>query len=240
MQDVLRALLNLQEIDKEIFRTGGELKRLPGERAVRKAEVDKRATRLSDLRQHAKELRVRIKEIESQTTVQRQRMRKVEAEAAGSRADVALLVAYQHEIKTIKRDISSAEEEGLQLVERVEGVEQEAAQVAAELEEERQVFAEYSGNVDREIAAAEERLAELTAERARRHKSDIPPEALALYTRLLSARGGVATAHLDGRVCQACYMEVPTNLCVRVARGTELVQCPSCDRILHLDAREPR
>jgi predicted nucleic acid-binding Zn-ribbon protein len=29
-------------------------------------------------------------------------------------------------------------------------------------------------------------------------------------------------------------MEVPVNLVVRVQRGTELVQCPSCDRILFL------
>jgi len=189
MQAVLQALLNLQEIDKEIFRTRGELERLPVERAVRQVEVDKRVARHAELRQQARELRARIKEIENATTTQRQRVRKVEAEAAGSRADMALLVAYQHEIRTLKRDISNAEEEGLMLVEKAEGLEREADALAAGIEGERKVLSEYSHNVDREIAAAEGRLAVLGSERSRRLKGDIPPEALALYSRLLSARG---------------------------------------------------
>ena len=40
-----------------------------------------------------------------------------------TRSDMALLAAYQHEIKTLKRDISSAEEEGLGLVEQAESAE---------------------------------------------------------------------------------------------------------------------
>jgi uncharacterized protein len=232
MQATLQALLNLQEIDRDIFRTQSELKRLPAERQIKKAEFDKRIARLGEIKTEAKHLRVRIKEIEDQTTTQRQRVRKVENEAAGSRQDMALLVAYQHEIRTLKRDIGTSEEEGLQLVERVETIEAQAAALQAEIEAEQKIFLEFSGNVDREIGQAQKKLAVLEAERKKRQSSEIPAEALAVYTRLLAAREGVALAELDGRICQGCFMEMPTNLCVRVARATELVQCPSCDRIL--------
>jgi predicted nucleic acid-binding Zn-ribbon protein len=233
MQATLQALLNLQEIDRDIFRTQAELKRLPAERQAKKAEFEKRVARLSEIKTEAKQLRVRIKEIEDLTTTQRQRVRKVENEAAGSRQDMALLVAYQHEIRTLKRDIGSSEEEGLQLVERVETIESQAAALQAEIEAEQKIFLEFSANVDREIGDAQKKLAGLEAERKKRQSSEITPEALALYTRLLAAREGVALAELDGRICQGCFMEMPTNLCVRVARATELVQCPSCDRILY-------
>jgi predicted nucleic acid-binding Zn-ribbon protein len=232
MQATLQALLNLQEIDRDIFRTQAELKRLPAERQVKRAEFEKRVARLSEVKTEGKTLRVRIKEIEDQTTTQRQRVRKVENEAAGSRQDMALLVAYQHEIRTLKRDIGNSEEEGLQLVERVEAIEAQAAALQTEIEAEQKVLAEFSGNVEREIAAAQAKLNGLEAERKKRMSKDITPEALALYSRLLAAREGVAMAELDGRICQGCFMEMPTNLCVRVARATELVQCPSCDRIL--------
>ena len=43
-----------------------------------------------------------------------------------------------------------------------------------------------------------------------------------------------ALAELDGKICQACHMEVPSNLYVKVARGTVLAQCPSCDRIFYI------
>jgi len=236
MQAVLQALLSLQEIDRDIFRVESELKRLPAERSARRAEIDKRLARLSDLRERAKALRVRVKEIDDLTTVQRQRVRKVEGEAASSRGDVALQAAFQHQVRTLKREISSSEEEGLRLVEELEKLEKDAAAQASEIEAEQKVFAEFSGNVDRESEEAKARLSELSGIRQKRMAADIPSEALALYTRILSSREGVATAELDGRICQACFIQVPVNLVVRVQRGTELVQCPSCDRILFLPA----
>ncbi len=234
MQAVLQALLSLQEIDRDLFRAQRELKRLPAERAARKVEIDKRVARLGELRERAKNLRVRVKEIEDVTTTQRQRMRKVENEAGASRNDVALLAAFQHQIRTLKREISTAEEDGLRIVEEVEALEKEVAALAAAILEEQKVFAEFSANIDREMAGAQAEITELSTLRKQRMGTDIPTEALALYTRILSSREGVATAELDGRNCQACFMEVPVNLVVRVQRGTELVQCPSCDRILFL------
>ena len=71
MQAVLQALLALQEIDKDIFRAQSELKRLPAERQVRRAEIEKKAARVAEIRERAKSLRVRIKEIEDLTMIQR-------------------------------------------------------------------------------------------------------------------------------------------------------------------------
>ena len=89
-----------------------------------------------------------IKEIEEVTTKQRQRVRKLEGEANASKADVALLAAYQHEIRTLKRKISQDEEEGLRLVEKVDQLDGAASELEATLEEERGVFAEFRGNVE--------------------------------------------------------------------------------------------
>jgi predicted nucleic acid-binding Zn-ribbon protein len=148
---------------------------------------------------------------------------------------MALLAAYQHEIRTLKRDISSSEEEGLTLVEQADAAEADLARLDAEIESAEAVFREFSANVDSELEAARQRLARLEAERkARQGGERVEPEAFNLYERLLEAREGVALAELDGRICQMCYMEVTPNQYVRVVRGTEVVQCPSCDRILYL------
>ena len=86
MRETLQALINLQEIDREIFKVQEELKRLPAEKQSRQNELDKRVARHTEIKTEAMKLRTRIKEIEDLTTTQRQRMRKVENEAAGSRA----------------------------------------------------------------------------------------------------------------------------------------------------------
>jgi len=234
MQDTLQSLRSLQEVDERIFRVRAELTRLPRERDARAAQLQRLEERKAALDARVHDLRVRIKEIEDDTTQQRQRMRKVESEAMKSRGDVALQAAFQHEARSLKRDVSSAEEEGLRLLDEAESTTTEAAELGAQLEEERKVFDEFAQGVAREVADAESRLADLEAERAKRMSSEIPPAILSTYERLLKVRDGQALALLDGKICQACYMETPPNLYVRVARGVELVQCPNCDRFLYL------
>ena len=233
MREALRSLLDLQEVDRDLHRVQEELKRLPAERAARKAELDRLATTLAESRNNGKNVRVRVKEYEDVATVGRQRQRKVENEMGQSRGDAQMFAFYEHQIKTLKREISAAEDEGLRLLEQVEIHERDAADLQAKIEAEQKVFDLFSANIDREIQAAEARRVELAAERSKRMKGDLPPEVLADYERLLRSRGGVALAQLDGRQCQACYMDMPTNMTVRVARGAELVRCPSCDRILY-------
>ena len=168
------------------------------------------------------------------TSSQRQRVRKLEHEAGESRADAALLVAFQHEIRTLKRDIGEAEEEGLALVTDVENLTQERAALQAALGELEKETALHSANVDKEAKGTQERARALEAERKRRIGGGLPPEVVGVYERLLASREGQALAELDGRVCQGCNVSVPNNIYVRLARYTELVFCPSCGRILYL------
>ena len=48
----------------------------------------------------------------------------------------------------------------------------------------------------------------------------------------LATRTAQALAELGEGLCEGCFVNLPKNIVVRLARGTELVQCPSCDRIL--------
>lgn len=234
MQQTLRALRALQELDQEIFRLRAELRRLPEERKKRRAEVDRLIGSRDDARGRERELRTRIKEIEDMTTIQRQRMRKVEGEAANARSDMALQAAFQHQARTLKRDISIAEEEGLQLVEQADTLAAQAGELDGQVAQAESVFGEFANNVASETAVARAKLDELEAERKKRLSGDVDAESLTLYERLLAAREGVALAELEGKICQGCYMEVPSNLYVKVARGTSLAQCPSCDRIFYI------
>lgn len=231
MQQTIAALLALQELDTQIYRLRDQLRRLPEERAARRAQIDAMIARRDETQRRAQESRTKIKEIEDLTTIQRQRMRKVEHESSQTRSDMALLAAYQHQIRTLKRDISQAEEEGLALVSDADAVEAEAKRMKAEIEAAEALFAEFSQNVELEVAAARKQLNQLEAKRKGRLSPDVETEAFALYERLLTSREGVALAELDSRICQQCYMEVPVNLYVRVAKGDRVVQCPSCDRI---------
>jgi uncharacterized protein len=107
----VQALLALQEIDRKIFKVSAELKRLPAELAARKAEIDRIGRELEEKKKALRELQFTVREIENITSQQRQRLRKVESEAMKSKADVALLAAYDHEIRSLKKNIGQADED---------------------------------------------------------------------------------------------------------------------------------
>lgn len=233
MRDTLRALLTLQEVDRELWKAKDELRRLPQERTKRRADLDQKQSQLKELDASWGVAKTRVKEIEDLTTVHRQRIRKLEQEANNSR-DAALHVAVQHEMRTLKREINEAEEEGLKLVTDTDSLEKRRVELRAALEVEEKEFAEFAANVEKEVATAAARANALAADRKKRMTTTIEPDLVRRYEALLASRDGQALAELDGRICQGCFINVPPNVFVRLSRGLDLVQCPSCDRILYL------
>jgi predicted nucleic acid-binding Zn-ribbon protein len=233
MQETIQVLLGLQELDTKIYSVKDELRRLPAERERRRKAIDARIATRDDLDGELKRLHLAIKEVDMDTTQSRQKVRKYEGELNDT-SDGTVVAALQHQIRTLKRDISQAEEEGLEAVARSEELTGKRDELQAQIDEDESVFIEFEANMKREMAAAETKLEELLAERAKRLARDLDANVVDVYDRLLDSREGVALSMLDGRTCTTCYMEVPANLSVRIARGSDLVQCPSCDRILYL------
>ena len=233
MQDVLQALRGLQEIDRHIFRVNAELKRLPAELSARQQQLSAIEHEIEVRNGELAELRANVKEIDDTTTGLRQRLRKLDVESTSGKIDAAMLASYQHEMRQVKRTIGQAEDDGLEMVGQAEELEARVKELEERLAGERTVFAEFEQNVANETAAAEARLAELQGQRGDTSSSAIDAATLDTYGRILTLRGGEALAPLDGQICQGCFVEIPRNLSVRLARGVELVQCPSCNRILY-------
>lgn len=232
MNPVLKALLSLQEVDREIFKVESELERLPQELAARSEALAALESALQDRRREVTELRASIKEIEHTTVGLRQRLKKLEHESASGTADASLVAAYSHEIRNIKRNISQAEDDGIKRLGRAEALDAEIAQGEERLAEEQATFEEFKANVAAETEAAQAKLAALQADRAERSSEGIPAGDLEAYKGLLRTRQGEALAELRDGLCEGCFVNLPKNIVVRLARGMELVQCPSCDRIL--------
>lgn len=234
MQETLQALRSLQEIDRHIFKVEGELKRLPAELAARQTEMDAMNAQAERHAKAAADLRSSIKEIEHAVTGQRDRKRKLEQESASGKVDAAMLASYTHEIRSVERTVDQAESDALKMMGQVETLEKESLELAERIEAEQATFDEFSSNVEQEIKSAEERLAKLQEDRASvaSGAGPIDTPTLELYKGLLATREGEALAELSGRICQGCFVEIPRNLAVRLARGVDLVQCTQCQRIL--------
>ncbi len=232
MQETLNALRGLQEIDRHIYRVQTQLTRLPKELEDRTQALARLREAISEREFSLRELRARIKEIEDTTTGLRQRLRKLEHESNSQKVDAAMLASYQHEMRQVKRTVSQAEDDGLRLVGEADAVGDGVVELEEREQEELKVFEEFKANVDKETAEAQAELAGLQTKREKEAAAHVEPPVLDLYTKLLETRRGEAMAELSDRICQGCFVEIPRNLAVRLARSTELVQCPNCQRIL--------
>ena len=54
-----------------------------------------------------------------------------------------------------------------------------------------------------------------------------------MYLKLLRNGKGVAIARAEDNICLGCDMNIPPQLSLEIRKGTELVQCPQCYRILY-------
>lgn len=233
MNQTLQALLSLQDTDRQIYRVRAELQRLPKELRARHKKLSDLVTLAGQCRKEAQQMRSQVREVENSVTTLRIRQRKLEKECNSESVDAALLASYQHEIRTVRDNISEAEDDGLNLLSEADDKQTQAEGFEATVTAERPDFDALSTAVRTELADASARLETLDAQRNTLQSDTIPEEQLTLYKGLLERREGEALAELANLVCQGCFVTIPRNLYVKLARGVDLVQCPSCTRILY-------
>lgn len=239
MTEGLRALRDLQELDRQVGSARAEREAIPREREQRESHLRQAREAVEASRSEALRILARVRELENETATHRERIAKLEI-ASNMARHAAELLAVQHESKELREKISSLEDEGIALLDRLEECQARERTGRESLVEEERAFGAFREAAEKDLAACEARLAALEAERAQRRAS-IAPETAELYERLLGARAGEALSTLDGRICQGCFVEVPPNDYVRLVRRREIVQCRHCQRILYLeeDASDP-
>lgn len=192
-------------------------------RALQKAEdeLNRWRTTLRDLELEVRSLTAKITSVEERLY-------------SGRVTNPKELANLQDEVSHLRRRKSELEDRQLEAMVEVEEHEAEMGSKKADLA---QVYAEWSHTQEQlteERSALEERLAHLQKERADLEKR-VGAEDLALYGELCSRKGGRAVALLEGGVCQACRVALPTSQVQQARSGDSLSFCSSCQRILYAE-----
>jgi predicted nucleic acid-binding Zn-ribbon protein len=61
----------------------------------------------------------------------------------------------------------------------------------------------------------------------------LDPSLMVRFRKISKMNQGSAVARVDHEVCSGCFMNVPPQLYIEVQRGTSLISCPICSRILY-------
>jgi uncharacterized protein len=143
------------------------------------------------------------------------------------------LQALQHELGTLAERQSVLEEAELEVMERVETVQQRVRDLKAEQDRSAAEIAQAEADLAERLAGID---AEAEAEQRSRTSivAGLPTDLIALYEKIREQSGGIGAARLAQRRCEGCRLELNTTDLnrIRAAAEDEVLRCEECRRIL--------
>lgn len=228
----LQELLILQDRDTRRVQFEKILAQIPRERTAIEGRIAAHKTGVEDAKRAVTELELRRKDLEaSLRDLEDQILRYRNQQLQVKKNDE--YQALTHEIELTEGRIGEAEESEIQLLydldtERAKSQETEKrlqeevagenAQLARLAEREKQVAGDIDG------AKAEVEKARL----------DVPEELLRRYDQLARTIGLPVVVPLSGQKCGGCHLKVSAGAESEARKGTEIVTCGNCGRLLFL------
>jgi predicted nucleic acid-binding Zn-ribbon protein len=141
--------------------------------------------------------------------------------------------ALQHAILSKRADIGKCEDEELEALQAVDSLTEQEKQLAGQIEQAKDELRRITKEAARMTAEQSRRLEALEAEQVRM-REQINPDVLAAYDRLAARDRKRPLAEVRGRICLGCHTRVTKQSENLLMRGTEIVYCHSCGRMLVL------
>lgn len=226
----------MQEQDSLLARLTHQRNTLPelarlAELGVQRTDSDGRRielqTMVDDLERERRRADAEVEQVRARKARDEERL------GSGMISDPKALAGLQHELGALDRRIASLEDAELEVMEQLEYIEGELAEVAAAL-----------GVIDADIAAAtttrdaalveiDADIAAATAQRATLVDA-VPETLLALYDKIRAQYAGLGAAALVAGCCEGCRLQL-NGADLRELAGLaddEVARCPECSRIL--------
>ena len=234
-RESIRPLLDLQRIDSAVDRLTQRRADLPEQRELNES-TDARAEAGGGYAEKEAELAAVVREQTKRETEVNQIDEKIAHETSrlysGEVSSPKELSNIQAELDALRRRKVHLEDEELDVMEQREGLEKEAGELKARLEELDAKVADATSRRDHASVEIEQELADLSKQRAQVVPS-LHAGVVELYEDLRARRGGVAVAALENGVCRACGLPLSPMARDEIRRSNEaIVRCENCRRLL--------
>ncbi|MCZ7683913.1 MAG: C4-type zinc ribbon domain-containing protein [Sandaracinaceae bacterium] len=230
MQDKLRALVRLAEIDASARGLDEQLEGIPRELEDRRGAVRALEALVAGQRGQAASAEKLLAQQDEEIKQRNDALARSKSKGAKART-MREAEASERELEAIRRSIRDAETEKERLAGVLEQTRSVLSEPLAELEEQKKALAEAE-------AGSEQRLAELRAEREKvvagreRWVVEIPKPIYRRYERI-RPKIHPAVAEVVDATCTGCRMRLPPQLSNQIQAAQDLYQCPHCQRFLY-------
>lgn len=231
MNAEIAQLVSLQEIDLEIDKIDKEIRQ---EQEALDDRIQKLADKESLIQRLTEEIDVMEKErrtLEDEMTDKmahvKERQSKMMQVQTG-REQTALL----KEIEDAKKSAKESEERIVEIMEKVETLTTESDEEKNLMKAEKELVADETEKVRKAIEKINKGKKEKAVLRDK-EAAGVNPRILKKYSTLRARRKGLAVVSANKGVCQGCFMSLPPQQFNLLLKGDQMLDCPTCQRILY-------
>lgn len=231
MVDQIKMLIELQEIDTEIFAKKEILEDIPERIKVIDEALKEKATYLKGLEEESKKLQMKRKEKEIELETKENTIKKYQTQLFQVKTNEEYS-SLEKEIGGAKADSSVLEEEIIGLLDQIDEVRKNIAKEKEILGGEEKKAAEENRKIDAEKKQNEAEFNDLSSKR-KNFAEKIEKNVLSKYERILHNREGLALVPVVGGACGGCNMNLPPQVINEAKLKSDLTFCGNCARILY-------
>jgi hypothetical protein len=232
VQDKLKILKNLQDIDQELNDVRRQLAVLEseaGELTAERARVEGMVATLGDDLAH---LEGELAELDCALSIEQDNVVKAEGRLPA--------IKTQKEYVAVLKEIDTAKKVNKEIQDRIKNKNEEIAALAAEKAEKDAELAAVSARTAERSALIQAQIDEIKANSNARETerkelfAQIPPTLGKRYQVLIERRNGVAVVLAHKGACTGCNMLLPPQLYNNLYTTQEILSCPLCNRLLFI------
>jgi len=231
MQKDVEILLQVQEKDVQIIGLKKEIDAMPRELNEVKHQLESAEEEYKKAQEDYKQAQAKKKEIEIDLETKQESIKKYETQLFQIKTNEEYK-AMQKQISDLKFQCGFTEDNILEKMEEIEKSQAIVKEKENLFNKEKTLYSEKEKEVAKKKEVLEGEVKKLLEERNEIAKG-VPADFLAKYEVIFNNKHGAALVSVDLKSCHGCHMKLPPNVINDVRRGTSVIVCDNCSRILY-------
>ncbi|PIU41615.1 MAG: hypothetical protein COS99_04705 [Candidatus Omnitrophica bacterium CG07_land_8_20_14_0_80_42_15] len=233
MEEQIKILIELQGLDREIFRLEKELAAKPGEIKTLEDIYKNKEEEAKNIDAELKKVQLEHKNKEMELKTKEESIKKLQSQLYQVKTNKEY-TAMDTEIKSARADCSLLEDGIINLLDKIEEIEKIKEQGKEQLKVEQKKLEGEKKVISEGAKKIEEELSMLKAKR-KEVSEKVDKTILAKYERILYNKDGLALVPVRGNACQGCFLNLPPQVINEIKMKKDFVFCESCARLLYLE-----
>ncbi len=233
----IEQLVVLQKVDDEIVLLQDELKQAPqriAELEKRRQEIDSSAELIRDKLKYLSDQQKRL-ETEIENDSMRLKKSKSKLMLVGNTKEYH---AMMREMDNLEKQNRNREEEKITVAEELARQNLELKSIEESAEGLNADLSAAQETLDKHIAEAKSRLAELDARRTEACTA-VPKPILQRYEFIRSRLKNPVIVPVDAGICSGCHISIPPQSFIELQKGIQILSCPNCQRLIYWSEHIP-